>query len=83
MIRPMQVTKDCGDGLVCVAATSLATGTDLTDRCCPPDGKTYSDSRCAPNGSTAVVSSGGSSSSGGASTGGTSSDGTAGSAGPR
>jgi hypothetical protein len=57
---------DCDSGLVCVDANELAD--ESTDRCCPPEGEAFSDSRCAPGGTVGAGGSGagGTSSSAGA-----------------
>lgn len=53
---------DCDTGLVCVDSALLADKS--TDRCCPPEDRRYSDSRCARGGTL-----GGSTGSGGSSAG--------------
>ncbi len=53
---------DCDTGLVCVLASDLVD--QSTDRCCPPVGEGFSNSRCARSG---TVGTGGTSSAGGSS----------------
>lgn len=49
-------TADCESGLVCTASKNL--NSNDADRCCPPEGEAYSDSRCAPKGSVPQVDAG-------------------------
>lgn len=68
-------TADCESGLVCTAANALSDNS--TDRCCPPEGQSFSDDRCAPKSS---IGNGGSGN-GGSGNGGSTNGGTGGAAG--
>src|SRR5690606_12058792 len=79
-------TGDCESGLVCTAANALSDNS--TDRCCPPEGQSFSEDRCAPkssigNGGSANGGSanGGSTNGGSARNGGSTNGGSAGSGG--
>jgi hypothetical protein len=59
---------DCNSGLVCTQASDLQSGGDGVDRCCPPAGQGFSDSRCTPRtggGTGGATGSGGGTASGG------------------
>jgi len=73
-------TADCESGLVCTAANALSDNS--TDRCCPPEGQSFSDDRCAPKSSIGNGGSGnGGSGNGGSTNGGSTNGGTGGAAG--